>query len=195
VECQPKPARRLDRAQWIDAALAAIETGGPDAVAVGPLARSLGVTKGSFYWHFADRRELLRAALGTWLTRHTIEAEQRFSAITDPRQRLRSLFSYAMIELRPTVIVQLLAHVDDPDIAVAVGEAARRRIEFLAAAYRELGLSPATARDQAILAYSAFLGFAQLSRDPEPAVATRGHLRRLLNHTQHALIDVHVTPH
>jgi AcrR family transcriptional regulator len=75
-----------DRARWIDAALAAIETGGSDAVAVSPLARSLSVTKGSFYWHFADRRELLRAALGTWLTRHTFEAERRFGAITDPRQ-------------------------------------------------------------------------------------------------------------
>jgi AcrR family transcriptional regulator len=189
VKVEANPTRRLDRGRWIDAALAAIESGGPDAVAVGPLARGLGVTKGSFYWHFADRRELLRAALETWLRRHTIETEERFGAITDARRRLRLLFSYAMVELRPTVIVQLLAHVDDPDIAAAVNEATRRRIDFIAAAYRELGLTPARARDQALLAYSSFLGFAQLSRDPEPAVATRGQLHRLLSHTQRALID------
>jgi AcrR family transcriptional regulator len=191
VERKRKPTRPLDRARWIDAALAAIETGGPDAVAVGPLARSLGVTKGSFYWHFADRQELLRAALGTWLTRHTVETERRFGAISDPHQRLCLLFRYAVVELRPTVIVQLLAHVDDPDVAIAVNEATRRRLEFIAAAYRELGLSPAAARDQALLAYSAFLGFAQLIRDPNPAVATRRQLHRLLKHTQRALIDVY----
>jgi AcrR family transcriptional regulator len=194
VKRRRQRTHRLDRTRWIDAALAAIETGGPDAVAVGPLARSLGVTKGSFYWHFADRRELLRAALATWLTRHTAATEERFGAIIDPGERLRSLFGYAMVELRPTVIVQLLAHVDDPDIAVAVNEATRRRIEFIAGAYRELGLSPATARDQALLAYSAFLGFAQLIRDPEPAVAGQRQLRRLLNHTRRVLIDVYAAP-
>jgi AcrR family transcriptional regulator len=193
VEGGMKTAGRLDRARWIDAALEAIETGGPDAVAVAPLARSLGVTKGSFYWHFTDRRELLRAALGTWLTRYTIEAQQRFGAIADPRLRLRSLFRYAMIELRPTVIVQLLAHADDPDIAATVDEATRRRIEFISAAYRELGLSATAARDQALLAYSAFLGFAHLTRDPGPALASPRALRRLLNHTQRALVDVHAT--
>src|SRR3546814_19865364 len=51
---------------WAEAALDAIAGGGLDAVAVEPLARRLGVTKGSFYWHFANRDALLRAALPRW---------------------------------------------------------------------------------------------------------------------------------
>src|SRR4051794_41398282 len=50
------PDRTLDRERWEAAALDAFEAGGLRAVAVEPLARALGVTKGSFYWHFKDRR-------------------------------------------------------------------------------------------------------------------------------------------
>jgi AcrR family transcriptional regulator len=183
-------SRRLDRARWVDAALEAIETGGPDAVAVVRVARDLGVTKGSFYWHFADRRELLRAALDAWFERYTTEPEERFGAIRDPRERLRSLFSYATLELEPTVIVELLAHLDDPDIATTVKQATERRIELLTRAYRELGLPPARARDQALLAYSTFLGFAQLRQDPSEALATDRQTRRLLERALEALVDL-----
>ena len=189
MKARPRPSRRLDRARWIDAALDAIETGGPGAVAVAPLARQLGVTKGSFYWHFTDRRELLSAALEVWLTRHTTEPEQRFAAISDPGARLRSMFSYALLEVRPTVIVQLLAHLDDPDIAAVVRRATDRRIELIATAYRELGLPRAAARNQALLAYGSFLGFAQLRRDPPAGLATDAQTRRFLQHAQRALID------
>lgn len=190
VTRRAKSSRLLDRARWIDAALEAIETSGPGGVAVVPLALALGVTKGSFYWHFADRRELLRAVLDAWLQRYTTETEERFDAIADPRERLHALFSFAMLDLRPTVIVQLLAHLDDPDVAAAVSQATDRRIKLLAGAYREIGLSPARARDQALLAYSAFLGFAQLSCDPARPIAGERAARRLLKHAQHALIEL-----
>src|ERR1041385_3276521 len=57
---------RLDKNQWLRATRLALLTGGPDAVRVEPLARDLGVTKGSFYWHFTDRADLLEALLREW---------------------------------------------------------------------------------------------------------------------------------
>ena len=54
---------RLDAEAWIAAAFDALAEGGIDAVRVEPLAKALGITKGSFYWHFADRRALLDAML------------------------------------------------------------------------------------------------------------------------------------
>lgn len=51
---------------WIRAGNAALGAGGLDAVRVEALARDLDVTKGSFYWHFADRAALLSAMLATW---------------------------------------------------------------------------------------------------------------------------------
>ena len=57
---------RLSRADWMRAARRALLVGGPDAVRIAPLADALGVTKGSFYWHFTDRGELLEALLAEW---------------------------------------------------------------------------------------------------------------------------------
>jgi AcrR family transcriptional regulator len=59
-------AQRLGREDWLRAARRALLTGGPAAVRVEPLAAALGVTKGSFYWHFADRGALLEALLREW---------------------------------------------------------------------------------------------------------------------------------
>lgn len=57
---------RLDRSDWLDAALDALYEEGEAGVRVEPLARRLGVTKGSFYHHFRDRGELLSAMIDRW---------------------------------------------------------------------------------------------------------------------------------
>lgn len=54
------------RERWIEEGLAALAAGGPDAVRIEVLARQLGVTKGGFYGHFADRNALLDAMLDAW---------------------------------------------------------------------------------------------------------------------------------
>jgi AcrR family transcriptional regulator len=56
----------LGRDDWMRAARRALLTGGPEAVRIEPLALALGVTKGSFYWHFTDRRALLDALIREW---------------------------------------------------------------------------------------------------------------------------------
>ena len=59
-------ARTLDRDDWLRAARLALLRGGLEAVRVAKLARDLRVTKGSFYWHFKDRDELLELLLREW---------------------------------------------------------------------------------------------------------------------------------
>lgn len=59
-------ARPLDRDGWLRAARLALLHGGVEAVRVAKLARTLRVTKGSFYWHFKDRDELLELLLREW---------------------------------------------------------------------------------------------------------------------------------
>ncbi|MGH8078705.1 MAG: TetR/AcrR family transcriptional regulator, partial [Lysobacter sp.] len=78
---------RLSAEDWAQAALDLIAEQGVAAVAVEPLARRLGVTKGSFYWHFPSRDALLVAALERW---EKVEQETVFGkleAIADPSQR------------------------------------------------------------------------------------------------------------
>ncbi|MFC7482437.1 TetR/AcrR family transcriptional regulator [Luedemannella flava] len=84
--------RRLTTEDWIDAALAAIAEGGVPAVAVEPLAARLGATKGSFYWHFANRDALLDAALARWEARTTTEVIEEITGAADgPDVQLRAL--------------------------------------------------------------------------------------------------------
>jgi Transcriptional regulator len=96
------PARgaRLSASDWAQAALDVIAEQGVSAVAVEPLARRLGVTKGSFYWHFPSRDALLQAALERW---EEVEQEQVFGSleeVPDPRERLRKLFQ--LVGTRPS---------------------------------------------------------------------------------------------
>ena len=60
------PRHQLDRAAWIQAALDTLADEGVTGIRVEVLAKRLHVTKGSFYWHFKDRQDLLAGVLDTW---------------------------------------------------------------------------------------------------------------------------------
>ncbi len=83
------PRARLTRDDWIDAGLEALQASGPDALGAEPLARRLGSTKGSFYWHFRDVPEFHRALLGRWRT-ETETALENTGGVTDTA-RLRAI--------------------------------------------------------------------------------------------------------
>jgi AcrR family transcriptional regulator len=158
------PPENLDRDGWEQAALDALEAGGLAAVAVEPLARALGVTKGSFYWHFANRQELLAATIARWERLHVDEPLERLAGIEDPRQRLHALLVTAASK-PPSIFIRLLDAVDEPLVRAAVARAAERRVDFMARAFRELGLPRVRARRQALLGYSVYVGRAHLARD------------------------------
>jgi AcrR family transcriptional regulator len=162
---------RLSKQDWLTAALTALAEGGVSAVAVEPIAQRLGVTRGSFYWHFADRSALLREALEWWELQGTDAVIERVAEIAEPRQRLRTLFRIAITE-DPTSGLEpaLVAHADDPVVAPVLHRVTQRRVAFLADGYAELGLSPAQARHQAAVAYAAYVGWVQLRRATPAAV-------------------------
>ena len=55
---------------WVDAAYRRFNEGGLAAVRVEAVARDLGATKGSFYWHFTDRGALVDDVLTRWEELH-----------------------------------------------------------------------------------------------------------------------------
>src|SRR5512145_1357236 len=61
-----KPRTQLDRTAWTAAAIDVLAEDGIAGLRVEVLAKRLKVTKGSFYWHFQDRRDLLMAMLAEW---------------------------------------------------------------------------------------------------------------------------------
>ena len=91
---------RLSAADWEQAALDVVAAEGVAALAVESLARVLGVTKGSFYWHFPTRDALLKAAIDRWERRDEDEIISQVEAISDPRLRLRDLFQRVSREVQ-----------------------------------------------------------------------------------------------
>ncbi|MBS0590488.1 MAG: TetR/AcrR family transcriptional regulator [Proteobacteria bacterium] len=153
---------RLSAADWEVGALDLIAEQGISALAIEPLARRLNVTKGSFYWHFATREALLKAALQSWET-HADEALDQIAAIADPRERLRELFRRTGREARTHGIYSaLLRALDHPIVQPVMERVAQRRLDFLGDAYREVGMPHADALHRAHLTYAAYVGFLQL---------------------------------
>ena len=106
---------RLTAEDWALAALDVIAEQGLAAVAVEPLARRLGVTKGSFYWHFPSREALLVAALERWEKTEQETVFGKMEAVSDPRVRLRELFQLVAHEPKTHIIYsELLKALDHP---------------------------------------------------------------------------------
>jgi AcrR family transcriptional regulator len=160
--------RRLSADDWTAAALVALSDGGVTAVAVEPLAARLGATKGSFYWHFRNRDALLAAALQRWERSETEDVIERVDAVPDPHERVRTLFVLATGGLpgRPrgsAVELALQAAAAHPLVAPVLARVTRRRVDYLGTLFRALGLPPRAADHRALLAYTAYLGHAQLA--------------------------------
>lgn len=155
---------RLSADDWAREALEQIAETGVASVAVEPLARRLGVTKGSFYWHFPSRDALLQAALERW---ETMEQELVFGSlekVTDPRERLRALFQLVAHEVKSHIIFsELLKALDHAAVSPVIGRVSARRLDYLTASFRQAGLSRTAAQHRARLAYAAYVGFLQLS--------------------------------
>jgi AcrR family transcriptional regulator len=157
---QPRSRIRLSREDWIHAALQALADEGPSGVAVERLAARIGTTKGSFYWHFKDRKELITEALATWEREETDALIEEMREISDPVERLRVGAAMATeYEEEENPDVRLLPSARDPVVGEVVKRVQRKRLDFLAQLFREAGFTPAESRLRARLAYSIVLGW------------------------------------
>ena len=127
MNANAKPERtRLSAEDWEEAALKLIAEQGVSAVAVEALARQLGVTKGSFYWHFRTREALVQAALERWELYGEREIISQIEAIPDPRVRLPELFRRVAHELQPhRVYAALLKALDHPQVVPVMAQIGR----------------------------------------------------------------------
>ena len=173
----------MDADAWIQAALDALAEDGLSAVAVEPLARRMGVTKGSFYWHFKNRDALLAATLEFWEQRYTERAVQSFAEVANPSNRLPFMFERAVrLDRGDKIHLALSGHTDHPLIGPYFQRGTRRRISYLEDCYRELGLEGEQARHRAILIYTAYLGLLHLRREGPAELPSTSNFPTYLDH-------------
>jgi AcrR family transcriptional regulator len=172
---------RLSRQDWIDAALDALAAGGVAAVTMERLAKTLGATRGSFYWHFKNRDELIEAALEQWERENTTELIPEADAIGDPEERLRFLFRRVYERRADPIEIALAWAADEPHVAPAVARVTKTRLAFIERIFTELGLDDDEATDRAWLAYAFYAGHHQLGRNAGLRESRPASLERLVH--------------
>ncbi|MGR3365016.1 MAG: TetR/AcrR family transcriptional regulator [Maritimibacter harenae] len=156
---------RLSTKDWIAAGFRSLVTKGPEALKAEPLARELGTTKGSFYWHFKDVPDFKTKMLQHWQG----AVIQALSAAVDAggtaAQRLYRINEISSTEagnfggaaLEPAIRAWAQS---DAEVAAAVEEIDAKRLAYLGATLKQLDLTnPEFAR----ILYGAFIGMGTLS--------------------------------
>jgi AcrR family transcriptional regulator len=143
----------------IEAALEVIENEGVNALRLDALAASVGVTKGSLYWHFKDRDDLIRAALQEQMRRLT---EASMSGVSEALSSSKNLAEY---------LVQVQSVVADPYNEDEVAQR-WRRLELLVAARKDPELSKAMREIQV----HGMAAYTQVMRDAQESGILRSDL-------------------
>jgi AcrR family transcriptional regulator len=170
---------QLSAQDWVNVGLATLAKGGFTALKAEPLAKAMGVSRGSFYWHFADISAFHAAVLKHWreiATEEIIAGVEAASGGEDPLAvLLRRVFGE---RLTIESAVRTWASVD-PAARAAVQAIDRRRLGYIEGLMTKSGLSREAARARAQILYWAFLGFA-LSDKPLPQARQAAVLDELL---------------
>jgi AcrR family transcriptional regulator len=161
-----EPRGPLTPADWIAGATELLVSDGIEAVRVDVLARRIGVTRGSFYWHFKDRDDLLRHMLDAWRHAATGAVDDRrpkAGEIDDRRPKAGEAMRALMMapcwggHARQAAGVELAMRGwarRDPNVRRAVAAVDQSRIACLAQSLTALGFSDAEAQDRAFALYA-----------------------------------------
>jgi AcrR family transcriptional regulator len=172
-------ADQLSATDWLDLGLKTLAKDGFTALKAEPLARAMGVSRGSFYWHFADIGAYHAAILAHW---REVAAEQVIASLeAAPKEDnplemlLRRTFS-SKLELEKAVRSWAAL---DPKALAAVRTTDRRRLKYVQRLLERSGISPGVARSRAQILYWTFVGFA-LADEPLPKARRDAVLRELI---------------
>ncbi len=158
---------KLGRQDWIKTGLAVLAESGVEAVRVEPLAKRMKVTKGSFYWHFKNRNDLLDAILTEWVQIDTSSIIERVNQVdADPKTRLLQLFELAIADdsLTPGLADGRIENAirawatSDKKVAELIAQVDQQRLNYTKDLFLEIGFPETEALARARLAYYSLVG-------------------------------------
>ncbi|AOY94847.1 TetR family transcriptional regulator [Cupriavidus sp. USMAA2-4] len=160
AEPSPQPRSQLTPEDWIRAARNLLVSRSVDAVRVEVLAKEMSVTRGSFYWHFKDRDDLLHRMLMAWRDEATEQIIYRFERRgLPPRELIRDLLSLpfrgeAAQEAASTELAIRAWARRDERVRQILDEVDAKRLSYIAQCFSALGFGIAEARGRAFALYS-----------------------------------------
>ncbi|MCF8169011.1 MAG: TetR/AcrR family transcriptional regulator [Rhodoferax sp.] len=178
----------LTRDDWLDAAFKAVVDGGFDNVRVLTIANTLGVTRGSFYWHFSEQSDLVAGLLQRWRDRQAaVDRSFRHQVAPDPPGELLRLLDVALAHVGPD-----LEHMRfelalrglgrrDPVVAQALLEVDQMRMGLFVEKFERLTGDAQSAADLATLFYLAVVGSHQALSRPSNPSWLKDHLKRVIH--------------
>lgn len=150
---------QLGQEDWIQAGLEVLAKSGVEAVRVEPLARRMGVTKGSFYWHFKNRDDLLDAILQQWIELETdgiIQEVERKGGTANQKMLYLSEIA-AQEDGRSENAIRAWSR-QSPHVATILAEVDQRRLDYVQNLFLEMGFTPFESLVRARLAYHSLIG-------------------------------------
>ncbi|HXQ26513.1 MAG TPA: TetR/AcrR family transcriptional regulator [Candidatus Acidoferrales bacterium] len=163
----------LNPADWLQAALARLSQEGVEAVRVEVLARDLGVSKGSFYWHFRDRGDLLEKLLARWEEDELSWSESGESASAATRWARLIERTANSDRIRTEVAVRAWARRDER-VASRVAAIERKKMSLIADVLRDVGFTYSAAESWSEMVWLVCLGWLdRATRDRQFQIAGR----------------------
>ena len=159
---------------WLEAAYALLVEGGVEAVKVMPLAERLGLSRTSFYWHFADREALLAALVDRWKARNTgtlvARCEAPAATITEAMLNLVDCWVDAQLFDSRLEFAMRTWGLTDPAVDRAMTEADATRIAAITALFRRFGYDEIQSDTRARTLYLTQVGYIALRSQESLAV-------------------------
>lgn len=157
------PRAALDRDAWIRGAITILAEHGAERLRVEVLARRLGVTKGSFYWHFRDRRDLQGAVLNFWRDGRIGDIRKQTQAQPggEAAALLHTIEVYASARNRKGIAIEAAVRDwarRDPQAATVAEEVDAERLACACRLFLALGLTEREAQARSLLLYAYVFG-------------------------------------
>ena len=162
-DTEPPARPQTDRDTWLRAATQTLADSGVDGVKVETLARQIGLTKGSFYWHFKDRRDLQDAVLEHW--REGRIRDIRKQTLAHPGAEVAALLHtievYSSARNRKGIAIEAAVRDwarRDAQAAIVVEQVDAERLACSCRLFLACGLPPHEAQARSLLLYAYVFG-------------------------------------
>ena len=173
--------KKLSKQDWLDFARKELTRNGHGKLTANRLAEELGVSRGSFYWHFSDVRDFQKTLLNAWAELTTDDVIEQLRPIKSPRLRLFTLVQRALSsEMKLERSVRSWA-TSEQMVAKVVRSVDLRRLEYIEATLDELGVAREDIKARTHMLYWANIGRMMLAGRGDMVVLSDSELNRFVD--------------